>query len=76
MAEGAIGLGADTIVYGNLISHGAAVSVGAGSELEGRMLTTSGAISFGPGTVTLPSGTSFINYRTISTFVLFTSAGG
>ncbi|TLP80291.1 ice-binding family protein [Maribacter sp. ACAM166] len=76
VAEGAIGLGANTIMFGNLISHGAAVSAGAGSELEGRMLSTGGAISFGPGTASLPSGTSSINFRTINTFVMFTATGG
>jgi len=76
VAEGAIGLGANTEMYGNLISHGAAVSGGAGSVLQGRMLTTAGAISFGPGTVSLPSGTSVINFRTINTFVMFTATGG
>lgn len=76
LAEGAIGLGAGTIMKGTLISHGAAVAVGAGSLLEGRMLSTAGAIAFGPGTVSLPLGPSFINFRTLNNFVMFTAAGG
>jgi hypothetical protein len=76
VAEGAIGLGAGTIMKGTLLSHGAAVAVGAGSQLEGRMLTTAGAIAFGPGTVSIPAGSSFINFRTLSSLVMFTSSGG
>jgi hypothetical protein len=76
VAEGAIGLGASTIMKGTLLSHGAAVTVGAGSQLEGRMLTTAGDIACGLGTIiSLPSGTSFINFRTLSSFVMFTAAG-
>jgi hypothetical protein len=35
-----------------------------------------GAISFGQGTLTLPSGNSIINFRSLSNFVIFTSSGG
>jgi hypothetical protein len=76
VAEGAISLGAGTIMKGTLLSHGAAVSAGAGSQLEGRMLSTLGAITFGPGTVSLPSGSSYINFRTLSSFVMFSVEGG
>jgi hypothetical protein len=75
LAEGAVGLGAGTIMKGNLISHGAAVALGAGSQLEGRMLSTAGAIAVNTSTVSLPSGSSYINFRTLSSFVMFTAAG-
>ncbi|MFB0903743.1 MAG: ice-binding family protein [Nonlabens sp.] len=75
LAEGAVGLGAGTIMKGNLISHGAAVALGEGSQLEGRMLSTAGAIAVNTSTVGLPSGSSSINFRTLSSFVMFTAAG-
>lgn len=75
IADGAIGLGANTNISGTLFSHGAAVA-GANSIVTGRLLTTLGAISFGQGTLTLPTGNSIINFRSLSNFVIFTSSGG
>jgi hypothetical protein len=75
MPEGAIALGANTKIYGNLFSHGAAVA-GANSTITGRLLTTLGAISFGEGTLTLPTGSSIIDFGTLSSLVIFTSSGG
>jgi carbon monoxide dehydrogenase subunit G len=74
VATGAIGIGAACIVKGSLISK-LAVAVGADCIVEGRMLTTAGAIAFGPGTVTAPTGTSFINFRTVTSFVMLTASG-
>lgn len=75
IADGAIGLGANTNISGTLFSHGAAVA-GANSIVTGRLLTTLGAISFGPGALKLPTGNSIINFRSLSNFVMFTSSGG
>jgi len=75
IADGAIGLGASTNISGTLFSHGAAVA-GANTTVNGRLLTTLGAISFGEGTLTLPTGNSIINFRSLSNFVIFTSSGG
>ena len=75
IADGAVGLGANTNISGTLFSHGAAVA-GANSIVTGRLLTTLGAISFGQGTLTLPTGNSIINFRSLSNFVIFTSSGG
>ena len=75
VAEGALGLGASTIMKGTLISHNAAVSAAAGSNVEGRMLTTAGAIGFGPGTIAIPTKPSYINLGIIETFAIFTTAG-
>jgi hypothetical protein len=47
------------------------VAVGAESFVEGRMLTTRIA---GPGTISLPVGPSFVNFRTVSS--LSCPAGG
>jgi len=76
VAEGAIGLGASTTIQGTLFSHAAAVAVGATCTVTGRLLTTLGAISFGTNTLSLPTGSSFINFRSLSNFVIFTSSGG
>jgi hypothetical protein len=75
IADGAVGLGANTNISGTLFSHGAAVA-GANSIVTGRLLTTLGAISFGQGALTLPTGNSIINFRSLSNFVIFTSSGG
>jgi hypothetical protein len=76
VAQGAIGLGASTTIQGTMLSNGAAVAGGATSTVNGRLFTTSGAISFGEGTLSLPTGSSIINFRSLSNFVIFTSSGG
>jgi hypothetical protein len=76
VAEGTVGIGANTIMKGVLIAHGAAVSVGAESMLEGRMFSTYGAIAFGPGVATIPVGVCpAVSLGVISSFVLFTGGG-
>lgn len=75
IADGAIGLGANTNISGILFSHGAAVA-GANSIVTGRLLTTLGAISFGQGALKLPAGESIVDFRSLSNFVMFTSSGG
>lgn len=74
--EGAIGLGASTIMKGTLIAHDAALAVGADCKLEGRIFSTAGAIAFGPGTATIPIDKSYFNLGVLSNFVIFTSSGG
>jgi hypothetical protein len=75
IADGAIGLGAGTKISGALFSNGAAVA-GGSSIVNGRLLTKLGAISFGQGALTLPTGNSIIDFRTLTDFVIFTSSGG
>lgn len=75
ISEGALALGAGTIMKGTLITHNAAISAAAGSNLEGRMFSTTGAIAFGPGTAYIPSGTSFIDFGVLESFVMFTTTG-
>jgi hypothetical protein len=76
VAEGAIGLGASTTIQGTIFSHDLSVAVGTTCTVTGRLLTTAGSISFGEGTLSLPTGSSFINFRSLSNFVIFTSSGG
>ncbi|CAN1501974.1 Ice-binding protein [Flavobacteriaceae bacterium] len=76
VAEGAVGIGANTIMKGVLIAHGAAVAVGAESMLEGRMFSTYGAVAFGPGVATIPIGVCpAVSLGVLSSFVLFTGGG-
>lgn len=75
IADGAVGLGANTKISGTLFSHGAAVA-GGSSTINGRLLTTLGAISYGKGELTVPTGNSIVDFRTLSNFVIFTSSGG
>ena len=76
VADGAIGLGASTTIQGTLFSHGSAIAVGATCIVTGRLLTTLGAISFGAGTLSLPTDSSNIDFRSLSNFIIFTSSGG
>jgi hypothetical protein len=76
VAEGAIGIGAGTIMKGILMAHGAAIAVGDLSTVDGKMLTDAGAIAFGAGTCTSPSNeSSIISLGSLSTFVAFTGSG-
>ncbi|MBX9889344.1 MAG: DUF3494 domain-containing protein [Flavobacteriaceae bacterium] len=76
VAEGALGIGANSIVKGILMSHGAAVAVGDSTTLDGKMLTNNGAIAFGVGTCTTPSKeSSIISLGSLSTFVVFSGIG-
>lgn len=76
LAEGAIVVGANSTVYGNLTSHGAAVSVGADCSIRGRLLTNAGALACGPGIYTVPTNLSaIIDMGSLETFVMYTGAG-
>lgn len=76
VAEGAVGIGANTIMKGVLIAHGAAVAVGAESMLEGRMFSTYGAVAFGPGIAIIPVGVCpAVSLGVLISFVLFTGGG-
>lgn len=75
ISDGAIGLGASTIMKGTMISRGQAIAIGSGCNVEGRILTTAGAIGFGPGTATIPLGNSLINLGILNSFVMYTSSG-
>jgi hypothetical protein len=75
ISDGAVGLGANTIMKGTMISKGQAVAIGADCNVDGRMFTTIGAISFGPGTATIPTGVSLINLGILNSFSMFTTSG-
>jgi hypothetical protein len=76
IAQDAIGIGATTTIQGTIFSNTAAIACGTGCTIDGRLFTKAGALSFGVGTLSLPSNPSSINFRSLTSFVMFTSAGG
>jgi hypothetical protein len=76
-AAAAIGIGANADMVGTCIAEGAAsaLAVGIGANLNGRIITQNGAMNFGPGNLAVPTGTSFINFRSLISFLAFTGAG-
>jgi hypothetical protein len=62
---------------GRLMAHAGAVAGGNLATLEGRMFSSAGAISFDTSTASLPSPStsSYVNYRSLSTFVMFSCVG-
>jgi hypothetical protein len=75
IAQDAIGLGASTTIQGTIFSNSGAIAVGDASIVSGRLLTKTGALSFGAGTLSLPTNASSINFRSLTSFVMFTSSG-
>jgi hypothetical protein len=76
ISDAAVGVGANSTIYGNLISNGAAIAVGAATNIEGRLLTASGAIAFGPGVCSVPIDESAaIDLGNLKSFALFTGNG-
>jgi hypothetical protein len=75
LAEGAIGVGAGTIIPGTIFSNAAAIAVGTNCTISGRLLTKTGAIAFGAGSLSLPATPSFINLYGLEPFVIFTGLG-
>ena len=56
VVEGAINIGANTIMKGNIIANNAALDLNAGVNLEGRAFSTTGAISVTGVVATMPLG--------------------
>lgn len=75
VAEGAISIGATSIVKGTFIANSGAVSMGANCSLEGRLFSIVGAISFNSATISLPGNCNYLNIGVLSNFVAFTGTG-
>ena len=78
VAEGAISVGATCTFVGTLLSNNGAVgsiSVGTNTTLDGRMFSRNGAVEFGEGTLSVPTDPSFIGFRSLTNFVMFTCLG-
>jgi len=75
LANGAMSIGATNNMIGNCISRAGGMAIGIGSNLDGRLLTTAGALTMGDGSLKIPIGISFINFKSLSTFLAFTASG-
>jgi hypothetical protein len=75
LANGAMSIGATNEMKGNCVSRAGAMAVGIATNLEGRILTSAGALTMGSGTLEIPLGETFINLRSLTSFVGWTSAG-
>ena len=76
ISQGAISLGASTLMKGTLIANSAAVSAGAGCIITGRLFTTSGAVATDGLILAIPTGCTYLDLGVLSTFSVFTSLGG
>ncbi|MFT5010944.1 MAG: hypothetical protein ACI9EA_001645, partial [Pseudomonadales bacterium] len=75
VSDGAISIGASTIMKGTMIATGAIVS-GASSEFEGRLFSRLGAVSVVVDVIlTIPTGTAPFNLGDLSTFAMWSSSG-
>lgn len=76
IAEGAVAVGANCNISGNLISNSGAVDLAAGCYITGKLLAiNSGAISISGSIVKNTSATSYITWGLINSFVCFTTGG-
>lgn len=76
LAEGAVAVGANCNISGNLISNSGAVDLAAGCYITGKLLAiNSGAISISSSIVKNPNATSIITWGLINSFVMFTTGG-
>lgn len=75
-SSSAMTVGEYSSVKGNLVSNAGAVTIAANANLEGRMFSKTGALSVGSNSVlTIPEGDSFLDLRSLSSFVMFSSNG-
>lgn len=75
LATGAMSIGATNEMKGNCVSRAGAMAVGIATNLDGRILTSAGALTMGDGTLSIPTEPSFINLRSLVSFLGFTGAG-
>lgn len=75
LATGAMGIGATNEMKGNCITRYGAIAIGIGSNLDGRLLTSIGALTMGNGNLSIPNETSFIDFKSLVSFLAFTGGG-
>jgi hypothetical protein len=74
IAEGAIALGAGTVISGTLIANNGAITVGALSTINGSLLSTAGAIGLDATTISVLNGCTNATGN-LAHFALYTKAG-
>lgn len=75
VAEGAISIGATSVVKGTFIANSGAVFMGANCSLVGRLFSITGAINFGSGTMIIPENCTYLALGLLTDFVAFTGTG-
>jgi hypothetical protein len=76
VSTNAMTISAYSSMKGTLVSNAGAINMAADSSLKGRMFSKTGAIGVGSNSVlTIPSGESQINLRSLSSFVMFSTNG-
>ena len=74
IAEGAIALGANTVMKGMLLSNSGAVSLGSLSNVQGNLFSSAGSIGLDASTVNTLTGCAN-NFGTINNFAIFSKSG-
>jgi hypothetical protein len=72
LANGGMSIGATNEAAGNWVSRAGAVACGIATNLDGRLLTSGGAIGMGDGNLKVATGTSFIDLRSLVSFLAAT----
>jgi hypothetical protein len=75
ISAGAMSIATTNQMKGTFIARDGAALITNGSTLEGRLLTNVGAVSTDANTISIPLGSSSINFGDISNYALFTGSG-
>ena len=75
ISAGAMSIATTNQMKGTFIARDGAALIANGSTLEGRLLTNVGAVSTDANTISIPLGSSSINFGDISNYALFTGSG-
>lgn len=75
ISAGAMSIATTNQMKGTFIARDGAALIANGSTLEGRLLTNIGAVSTDANSISIPLGSSTINFGDISNYALFTGSG-
>jgi hypothetical protein len=75
ISAGAMSIATTNQMKGTFIARDGAALIANGSTLEGRLLTNVGAVSTDANSISIPLGSSTINFGDISNYALFTGSG-
>jgi hypothetical protein len=75
ISAGAMSIATTNQIKGTFIARDGAALIANGSTLEGRLLTNVGAVSTDATIISIPTGSSSINFGDVSNYALFTGSG-
>lgn len=75
ISAGAMSIATTNQMKGTFIARDGAALIANGSTLEGRLLTNVGAVSTDANSISIPQGSSSINFGDTSNYALFTGSG-